>query len=93
MAQGTAAGWRRALADGRAAATLGLPYLLLATPEGRSIILFCGEGVAVYPTQETKLSTAGREAVLWASGALERQLVAAELPLLDEPLDGQRWAS
>ena len=53
MAMGTAAGWRRALADGRAAATLGLPYLLLAMPEGRSIMLFCGVGVTVY-TRHTK---------------------------------------
>ena len=45
--------------------------------------MFCGVGVTVYPTQETKLSTAGREAELWASGALaERQLETTELPLL-----------
>ena len=64
MAQGIAAGWRRALADGRAAATLGLPYLLLAMPEGRSIMLSCGVGVTVNPTHETGLSTTGWEAEL-----------------------------
>ena len=64
MAGGIAAGGRRAGAE-RTAATLGLPYLLLATPEGSSIMLFCGVGVTVLaPTLETLLSTAAKEAVL-----------------------------
>ena len=83
MAMGTAAGWRRALADGRAAATFGLPYLLLAVPEGVSIMFCEVGGVAVNPTRKRELSTEGREAELYTSKALaEGQLETWELSLV-----------